>query len=343
VAQLIGLAIRAVILARRRQAKVRLGVAMAVDFGASQVYVSLPGRGIVLREPSLVAVDESTGEVRAFGSYAEELLAQPDCGLAARRPLDHGFVAGLALSEGMLRLMIRKLQSPEAQPRVLVCVPPGLTAEQTLAVKQACVSAGAREGAVIEAPIATAIACGMAVDVADGCMVVDIGAPSTRVAVISDSRIVVRRSIGVGGDAHDEAIVAYVEREHDLRIDRREAERVKCEVGSALALEEELRTEIRERDGAAHTAKAVVLSSEELRELLDPLVAQIIGEVKAALDETPAELLTGIGEREIRLVGRGSLLRRLAERVAEETQTPCRLVEYPMGVPALGAGITLEP
>ena len=262
---------------------------MAVDLGTANTLVYVRGRGIVLSEPSVVAIDQRTGEVHAVGIEAKRMLGRTPGNISAIRPLKDGVIADFDVTEQMLRHFIQKVhQNRWAHPRVVVCVPSGVTGVEKRAVEEATLSAGARSAFLIEEPMAAAIGAGLPVAEPTGNMVVDIGGGTTEVAVISLGGIVCAQSIRVGGDELDEAIISYVKKEYKLMIGSQTAEEVKLEIGSAFPLREEVQAEIRGRDMITGLPKTVVLSSEDVREALEEPMIQIIDAVKSTLDKTPA-------------------------------------------------------
>ena len=296
---------------------------MAVDLGTANTLVYVRGRGIVLSEPSVVAIDSRTGEVHAVGIEAKRMLGRTPGTIQAIRPLKDGVIADFDVTEEMLRHFIQKVhQNRWAHPRVVVCVPSGVTGVEKRAVEEACLSAGARQAYLIEEPMAAAIGAGLPVGEPTGSMVVDIGGGTSEVAVISLGGIVVSQSIRVGGDELDEAIINYAKREYKLLIGQQTAEEVKLEIGSAFPMEEEVQAEI--------------------REALEEPVSQIVNAVKETLDRTPPELASDIMDRGIMLAGGGSLLQGLDERLREETQMPAHLAESPLTCVAVGSGRSLE-
>ena len=316
---------------------------MAVDLGTANTLVYVRGRGIVLSEPSVVAIDSRTGEVHAVGIEAKRMLGRTPGTISAIRPLKDGVIADFDVTEEMLRHFIQKVhQNRWAHPRVVVCVPSGVTGVEKRAVEEACLSAGARQAYLIEEPMAAAIGAGLPVGEPTGNMVVDIGGGTSEVAVISLGGIVVSQSIRVGGDELDEAIINYVKREYKLLIGQQTAEEVKLEIGSAYPLEEEVQAEIRGRDLVSGLPKTVVLTSEEVRAALEEPLVQIIDAVKETLDRTPPELASDIMDRGIMLAGGGSLLQGLDERLRDETQMPAHLAESPLTCVAVGSGRSLE-
>jgi rod shape-determining protein MreB and related proteins len=316
---------------------------MAVDLGTANTLVYVRGRGIVLSEPSVVAVDTGSGEVHAVGAEAKQMLGRTPSTIHAMRPLKDGVIADFEITESMLRYFIKRANhSRFTHPRVVVCVPSGVTGVEKRAVEEACLGAGAREAYLIEEPMAAAIGSGLPVSEPTGSLVVDIGGGTTEVAVISLGDIVVSQSIRVAGDEMDEAIVNHCKREHQLLIGHGTAEEVKNEAGSAAPLSHEVEIEIRGRDLGSGLPKAVKLGSEEVRKALDDPIAQIIAAVRDTLDRTPPELAGDLMERGMTLAGGAALLQGMAERMSEECQMPARLAESPLTCVATGSGQALE-
>ena len=316
---------------------------MAVDLGTANTLVYVRGRGIVLSEPSVVAIDQRTGEVHAVGVEAKRMLGRTPGNISAIRPLKDGVIADFDVTEQMLRHFIQKVhQNRWAHPRVVVCVPSGVTGVEKRAVEEATYSAGARQAYLIEEPMAAAIGAGLPVSEPTGNMIVDIGGGTTEVAVISLGGIVVSQSIRVGGDELDEAIIEHVKREYKLMIGSQTAEEVKLEIGSAFELPEEVEAEIRGRDLVSGLPKTVVLSSAEVRSALEIPLSQIIDAVKQTLDKTPPELSSDIMDRGIVLAGGGALLQRLTDRIRSETQMPVHMADSPLTCVAIGSGRSLE-
>ncbi len=316
---------------------------MAVDLGTANTLVYVRGRGIVLSEPSVVAIDQRTGEVHAVGVEAKRMLGRTPGNISAIRPLKDGVIADFDVTEQMLRHFIQKVhQNRWAHPRVVVCVPSGVTGVEKRAVEEATYSAGARQAYLIEEPMAAAIGAGLPVSEPTGNMIVDIGGGTTEVAVISLGGIVVSQSIRVGGDELDEAIIEHVKREYKLMIGSQTAEEVKLEIGSAFELPEEVEAEIRGRDLVSGLPKTVVLSSSEVRSALEIPLSQIIDAVKQTLDKTPPELSSDIMDRGIVLAGGGALLQRLTDRIRSETQMPVHMADSPLTCVAIGSGRSLE-
>jgi rod shape-determining protein MreB and related proteins len=316
---------------------------MAVDLGTANTLVYVRGRGIVLSEPSVVAVDARSGEVHAVGVEAKRMLGRTPGTIRAIRPLKDGVIADFDVTEEMLRHFIQRVhQNRFAHPRVVVCVPSGVTGVEKRAVEEACLSAGARQAYLIEEPMAAAIGAGLPVAEPTGSMVLDIGGGTSEVAVISLGGIVVSESIRVGGDEQDEAIVNHCKHEHKLLIGQQTAEEVKLEIGSAAHLPEEVTTEIRGRDMVTGLPKTIMLTSGEVRGALEEPINQIVAAVKDTLDRTPPELAGDIMDRGIILAGGGSLLQGMDQRLRDECQMPAQVTESPLTCVAVGSGRSLE-
>jgi rod shape-determining protein MreB len=316
---------------------------MAVDLGTANTLVYVRGRGIVVSEPSVVAIDTATGEVHAVGAEAKQMLGRTPATINAMRPLKDGVIADFEITESMLRYFIKRANhSRFTHPRVVVCVPSGVTGVEKRAVEEACLGAGAREAYLIEEPMAAAIGSGLPVSEPTGSLVVDIGGGTTEVAVISLGDIVVSQSVRVGGDEMDEAIMNFCKREHQLLIGHQTAEDIKHEAGSANPLGNEIEIEIRGRDLGSGLPRAVKLNSGDMRQALDDPIQQIIAAVRDTLDRTPPELAGDLMERGMTLAGGGALLHGFAERMSEECQMPARLAESPHTCVATGSGQALE-
>jgi rod shape-determining protein MreB and related proteins len=316
---------------------------MAVDLGTANTLVYVRGRGIVLSEPSVVAIDQRSGEVHAVGVEAKRMLGRTPGTISAIRPLKDGVIADFDVTEQMLRHFIQKVhQHRFAHPRVVVCVPSGVTGVEKRAVEEATLSAGAREAHLIEEPMAAAIGAGLPVSEPTGNMIVDVGGGTTEVAVISLGGIVVSQSLRVGGDEMDEGIIGHIKKEYKLLIGQQTAEEIKLEVGSAFQLKEEVQAEVRGRDMLTGLPKTVVLSSDEVRHALEEPVSQIVDAIRSTLDKTPPELAADIMDRGIVLAGGGALLTGLDERLRHETQMPTQLAESPLTCVAVGSGRSLE-
>ncbi len=316
---------------------------MAIDLGTANTLVYVRGRGIVLSEPSVVAVDSYSGRVHAVGAEAKRMIGRTPASISATRPLRHGVIADFEVTEQMLRYFIRKTHKARfAHPRVVMCAPSGVTDVEKRAVEEACHSAGAREVHLIEECIAAAIGSGLPIAEPRGQLVVDIGGGTSEVALISLGGIVLSESLRIGGYELDEAIATYVRREYQLAIGQQTAEDVKFGVGSAWPLEDELETEIRGRDLVNGLPKTITLTSQEVRSALAEPVQAIVDVVKHTLESTPPELAADIADHGITLAGGGSLLRGLDERLRHETQIPAGVVDSPLTCVAVGAGQMLE-
>src|SRR5205809_5302449 len=317
---------------------------MAVDLGTANTLVYVRGKGIVLDEPSIVAMNTRDGRLLAVGTEAKRMVGRTPSHIQSVRPLKDGVIADFEICEKMLRYFIQRVhQRRWAKPRMVICVPSGITGVERRAVQEAAEYAGARKPAyIIEEPMAAAIGAGLPVHEPTGNMVVDIGGGTTEVAVISLGGIVASQSVRVGGDELDDAIISYVKKEYKLMIGSQTAEEVKLEIGSAYQLREEVQAEIRGRDLVTGLPKTVVLSSEDVRIALEEPISQIVDAVKSTLDKTPPELASDIMDRGIMLAGGGSLLTGLEERLREETQMPVQLAESPLTCVAVGSGKSLE-
>ncbi|MFL5825496.1 MAG: rod shape-determining protein [Thermoleophilaceae bacterium] len=316
---------------------------MAIDLGTANTLVYVRGRGIVVSEPSVVAIDSQTGEVHAVGSEAKRMIGRTPASISAIRPLRHGVIADFEVTEKMLRYFIRKIEQRRmSRPRLVMCAPSGVTDVEKRAVIEASLSAGARQVHLIEEPIAAAIGAGLPIEEPVGNMVVDIGGGTSEVAVISLGGIVCSRSVRTGGYELDEAIAAYVKRKFGIAMGQQSAEDIKFEIGSATPLDHESTVEVRGRDLASGLPKQVLLTSEECREAIAEPLHTIIDAVKDTLEETPPELASDISERGILLAGGGALLQGFDERLRDETGMPTSLAESPLTCVAVGSGRSLE-
>jgi rod shape-determining protein MreB len=314
-----------------------------VDLGTANTLVYVHGHGIVISEPSVVAIDQDTGEVYAVGTEAKRMLGRTPGNITAIRPLKDGVIADFEVTEQMLRYFIHAVaKSRWARPRVVVCVPSGVTGVERRAVEEATLAAGARHAYLIEEPMAAAIGAGLPVAEPTGSMIVDIGGGTSEVAVISLGGIVVSVSIRVGGDEMDEAITAWVKREHKLMIGAQTAEAVKLEIGSAYPVVDQDHVEVRGRDIVTGLPKTLVLSAAEVRHAMQEPVSHILDAIRTTLDKTPPELASDIMDRGIMLAGGGALLRGLDERLRQETHIPIHVAESPLTCVAIGSGHSLE-
>ena len=317
---------------------------MAVDLGTANTLVYERGRGIVLNEPSVVAVNTTTGSILAVGSEAKKMIGRTPASIVAIRPLKDGVIADFETTERMLRYFIQKAyrRSRLVRPRVVVCVPSGITGVERRAVEEAATQAGARRVYIIEEPMAAAIGAGLPVHEPTGNMVVDIGGGTTEVAVISLGGIVTAQSIRVGGDELDASIIAYVKKEYGLMLGERTAEEIKMAIGSAFPVPDEPHAEIRGRDLVSGLPKTIVVSAEEMRRATEEPVNTIVDAVKTTLDKCPPELSGDIMDRGIVITGGGALLAGMDERLRHETGMPIRITEDPLHSVALGAGKCVE-
>lgn len=317
---------------------------IGIDLGTANTLVHLKSKGIVIREPSVVAINKNTGEVLAVGLEAKNMIGRTPGNITAIRPMKDGVIADFRVTQGMLRYFIRKVigKSLFVKPRVVVCVPSGVTEVEKRAVIGATLQAGAREAFLIEEPMAAAIGANLPVGEPTGSMVVDIGGGTSEVAVISLGGIVVSRSLRIGGDELDDAIVLYVKKEYNLMIGERTAEDIKIRVGSAYMLEEETKHVISGRDLVTGLPKELEISSVEIREALAEPINSIIDSIKYTLEKTPPELAADIMEKGIMLTGGGALLKGLDQLIHKETGIPVKIAEYPLDCVALGTGKVLD-
>ncbi len=328
---------------RRNVGRLRSGGDVAVDLGTANTVVYVRGRGIVLSEPSVVAIDQRTGEVHAVGSDAQRMIGRTPATISADRPLRHGVIADFEVTEAMLRQFVGKVMNNRfSRPRMVICAPSGITEVERRAVEEATLSAGAREVHLIEESLAAAIGAGVDIGEPVGRMVVDIGGGTSEVAIISLGGLVVAKSLRVGGYDLDDAITNHIRLEHRMAIGSQSAEAIKLAAGSATPLAEEIETSIRGRDLASGLPREILLTSEEVRQAIASPLAEIMTAIHATLEETPPELAADITTEGVLLAGGGSLLRGLAERVGAETGMPVRLADDPLTCVAVGAGMSLE-
>jgi rod shape-determining protein MreB len=321
-----------------------VGRDMAVDLGTANTLVYVRGEGIVLDEPSVVAINVHDGRPLAVGIEAKRMIGRTPSHIRAIRPLKDGVIADFEICEKMLRYFIQKVhQRRWAKPRMVIAVPSGITGVEQRAVQEAAEFAGARKPAyIIEEPMAAAIGAGLPVQEPTGNMIVDIGGGTTEVAVISLGGIVGSQSVRVGGDELDESIVQFIKKEYSLAVGDRTAEEVKIALGSAWPLEEELHAEIRGRDLVTGLPKTIVTTTEEIREAMEEPVSAIVDAVKVTLDKTPPELAADIMEKGITLAGGGALLHGLQARLHHETGMPIVIAPDPLHAVAIGSGQSLE-
>ena len=317
---------------------------IGIDLGTANSLVYVRDHGIVLCEPSVVAVLADTNKVLAVGIEAKRMLGRTPGSIRAIRPMKDGVIADFEITEEMLRHFIQKVRrrSKVLQPRVLIAVPSGITEVESRAVEESALRAGARQVFLVEEPMAAAIGVGIPVQEPSGNMIVDIGGGTTEVAVISLAGVVECRSIRSGGDAMDMALIQYMKRAYSLLIGERTAEQIKIEIGSAYKLEEELSMEVKGRDLMGGLPKTVTISSEEIREALTEPVTRIVEAVRTTLERCPPELSADLIDHGIVLAGGGALLRGIDRLISEETGLPVAVAEDPLTAVASGTGIMLQ-
>lgn len=317
---------------------------MGIDLGTATTLVYLKNQGIVLCEPSVVAIQAGTSNVLAVGEEAKRMLGRTPGNIMAIRPMRHGVITDFEISEAMLRYFIKKVNKskPLVRPRIVIAIPSGITEVEKRAVKDSALHAGAREVFMIEEPMAAAIGVGLPIQDPSGNMIIDIGGGTTEMAVISLAGVVFSKSVRVGGDELDEAIINYLKKNYNLMIGERTAEEIKIKIGSVYPLEEELKMEVKGRDLVAGLPKTVTVTSEEIREAMAEPIAQILEAVRITLERTPPELSSDLIEKGIVLAGGGSLLRGIDKLISEETGLPVHLSEDPMTAVALGTGKVLS-
>ena len=321
-----------------------IGRDMAVDLGTANTLVYVRGKGVLVDEPSVVALNEQTHEILAVGHEAKRMIGRTPDGITAIRPLKDGVIADLDATEEMLRYFIHQVHRRRyfAKPRMIICVPSGVTAVEQRAVKEAGYQAGGRRVYIIEEPMAAAIGAGLPVHEATGNMVVDIGGGTTEVAVISLGGLVTTLSVRTAGDELDQAIVAWMKKEHSLMLGERTAEEIKMTLGSAFPLPQERQAEVRGRDMVSGLPRTVTVSSPEIRRAIEEQLHTIVDAVRTTLDQTPPELAGDIMDRGIVLTGGGALLLGIDERIRHETGMPVHVAHDPLTSVALGAGKCVE-
>jgi rod shape-determining protein MreB len=317
---------------------------IGIDLGTANTLVYVKDQGIVLREPSVVAVQSGTNKVLAVGDEAKRMLGRTPSNIVAVRPLKDGVIADFEVTEAMLRHFISKVHNGRvrAQPRVVIAVPSGITEVEKRAVQESAMHAGAREIYLIEEPMAAAIGAGLPVQDPAGNMIIDIGGGTTEVAVISLSGIVFSRSLRVAGDELDKAIVQYMKRSYNLMVGERTAEEIKIKIGSAYPMEKETSAEVKGRDLVTGMPKTLMITSQELREALLEPISAIVDSVRVALESCPPELSADLVDRGLVLAGGGALLRGLDKRLSEQTGLPVHVAEDPLSAVAEGTGKCLN-
>ncbi len=317
---------------------------IGIDLGTANTLVYVRGKGIVMREPSVVAVDVKKEEAMAVGSEAKEMIGRTPGSISAVRPLKDGVIADFEVTSIMLKYFIRRAvrYNPFSRPRLIVCIPSGVTEVERRAVIEAAQNAGARQVDLIEEPMAAAIGAGLQVAEATGCMVVDIGGGTSEVAVISLGDIVTAQSVRVAGDDFDEAIISYIKKKYNLLIGERTAEDLKVKLGSAFPYEDETTMDVKGRNLVDGLPKNIVISAEEVREALADPVGSIVEAVKSTLERTPPELSADIIDNGIMLTGGGALLRGLDMLINRETGMPVHVAEDPLDCVVNGTGKCLD-
>jgi rod shape-determining protein MreB and related proteins len=317
---------------------------IGIDLGTSTVLVYVKGEGIVINEPSLVALNRDGTKILAVGRQAADMVGRTPDTITIVRPMREGVIADFVVTEGMLHYFIAKVQGRQRifKPEIMICVPSGVTSVERRAVTEAAISAGAKQAWLIDEPLAAAIGADLPISQPSGHAICDIGGGTTEIAVISLSGIVVAHSIRVGGNRIDDAIAAFIKRKHNLLIGERTAEEVKIGVGSAIAPKELLTMEVRGRDIVSGLPKNVVLDSREVAEAIQDPLAQIVGAVRGVLEQTPPELAADIYDKGIVLSGGGALLRNIDRYLVMHTGVPAIVADDPQTCVARGTGLALE-
>ncbi|TDT61196.1 rod shape-determining protein [Fonticella tunisiensis] len=319
---------------------------IGIDLGTANTLIYVKGKGIVLREPSVVAIKkENAKEVLAVGDEAKEMIGRTPGNIVAIRPLRDGVIADFDITQMMIKKFIEKVTKKGiigGRPRIIVCFPSGVTEVERKAIYEATMQAGASKVHMMEEPMAAAIGAGLPVNEPTGSMVVDIGGGTTEVAIISLQGIVTSKSLRIAGDELDQSIVAYIKREYNLMIGERTAEQVKIQIGSAFPEEEEKTMEIKGRDLVSGLPKVITISSEEIRTAIKEPVTAIIDAIKSTLEKTPPELAADVMDRGIMLTGGGALLKGLDKLINKETHMPVNIAENPLDCVVLGAGKALD-
>ena len=326
-----------------------LSIDMAIDLGTANSLVYVKDRGIIINEPSVVAINNKTGQVLAIGEEAKKMVGRTPSYITATRPLVNGVISDFEVTEQMLKYFIEKSAVSSKKmfglgylPRVIIGIPCGVTEVERKAVRDAAKSAGARTVFLIEEPLASAIGAKLPIQEAGGNLVVDIGGGTTEVAVISMGGIVISKSIRIAGDKLNDDIIQFAQKEYKLLIGERTAELVKINIGSALPLKEKKEMPMRGRNLVTGLPEEVVIFNDDVQRALDKSVKQIIAAVKTTIEETPPELLADIMSNGIYMAGGGSLLRDLDALISRETKMPCKIIDDPLTVVVRGAGIALE-
>ena len=317
---------------------------VGIDLGTANTLVYMKGKGIIMREPSVVAVDTKTDEVRCVGAEAKAVIGRTPGSIVAVRPLKDGVIADFDITTNMLENFLKKAcgNSMFSRPRVVICIPSGVTEVERRAVREATLKAGARQVSVIEEPMAAAIGAGLPISEPTGSMIVDIGGGTAEVAVISLSGIVSSRSVRCAGDTLDQSIIAFIKRKYNLLVGERTAEQIKIEIGSACPQDPETSMEIKGRNLVDGLPKDILIRSEEVRDAMNDCLLRIVEAIKDTLECTPPELSSDIIDRGIMLSGGGALLRGLDTLIQNETGIEVHIAESPLDCVALGAGAVLD-
>ena len=321
-----------------------IGRDMGIDLGTANTLVFVKNKGIVFCEPSIVAIDKENKKILAVGMEAKKMVGRTPGNIVAIRPLKDGVIADFDTTERMLRYFIQRVHKNMAiaRPRIVICVPSGITAVEKKAVIEATEQAGARSAYIIEEPLAAAIGADLPINEPTGSMIVDIGGGTSEVAIISLGGIVAYQSLRVGGDELDEAIIYYLKKENNLLIGESTSEKIKMEIGSAFPTENEEKMEVNGRDLVTGLPKTIIITSQQIRAALEKTLSEIINSIVEVLDNTPPELSSDIMKRGIVLSGGGALLKGLNERISRETHCPVYLAPDPLAAVALGAGKCAE-
>lgn len=316
---------------------------IAIDLGTANTLVYVQGKGIVVREPSVVAIDKYEGKVLAVGNAANEMIGRTPENIVAVRPIKDGVIADFDITQAMIRAFIKQADAGSVfKPRVIVCIPSGITEVERRAVEEAVIQAGAKAVALIDEPMAAAMGASLPVNEATGSMVVDIGGGTTEVAVISLGGIVASKSIRIAGNALDSAIINYLKKEHQINIGDKMAEDIKIAIASAYEDDEEAVQEVRGRDVSTGLPKTVQIKESEIREAISENVDEMLEAIKLTLENTPPELAADIMERGITLTGGGALIKGLDKLITETTKIPTHVAEYPLDCVVIGTGRALE-
>jgi rod shape-determining protein MreB and related proteins len=314
---------------------------IGIDLGTANVLVYVKGRGVVIQEPSVVAVSDDN-HIVAVGEEAREMIGRTPGNITAIRPMKDGVIADYVITEAMLRYFIKKAGRTMTRPDVMISVPSGVTSVEKRAVRDAALKAGAREAYLIEEPLAAAIGANVPISGPSGNMIIDIGGGTSEIAVIALGGIVVSASLRVGGNRFDEAIANYIRKKYNLMVGERTAEDVKIQIGAALPLEREMQMDVRGRDLIAGLPRTIALTSSEVTEALEQPLQQIVASVRQVLEETPPELSSDIIDKGMVMSGGGALLRNIDKLLTQVTGVPCHVAEDPLNCVALGTGRALE-